>query len=107
MRGSIRHLARRCPVVKQPQTLRPMFWSAICGWPGRGAAAKLLNWVRVVVTEIAWDGSLRRRALDTSGLTDPGRWDELIEQVLTVPPPYRATPSHPVYVIHAADRAAL
>src|SRR2546425_140634 len=32
-----------------------------------------LVWVRVAVTEISWDGSTRRRALGTSGLTDPGR----------------------------------
>jgi hypothetical protein len=63
--------------------------------------------VRVVVTEIASDGSLRRRALDTADPTGPGRWDELIEQVLTVPPPYRATPGHPVYVIHADDRTVV
>lgn len=65
------------------------------------------GWVRVVVTEIGWDGSMRRRALDTSGLTDAGRWENLIEQVLAFPPPYRAAPGSPVYVIHAADRAVL
>jgi hypothetical protein len=63
--------------------------------------------VRVVVTEIAWDGSIRRRALDTFNLTDPRRWENLIEQVLTVPPPYRAAPGRPVYVIRAGDRAVL
>src|SRR5690242_14243372 len=31
----------------------------------------------------------------------------LIEQVLAIPPPYRATPGRPVYVIHASDRAVL
>jgi len=41
--------------------------------------------VRVVVTEIGWDGSMRRRALDTSGLTKAGRWEDLIEQVLAFP----------------------
>ena len=60
-----------------------------------------------MVTEIGWDGSMRRRALDTSGLTDAGRWENLIEQVLAFPPPYRAAPGSPVYVIHAADRAVL
>jgi len=63
--------------------------------------------VRVVVTEIGWDGSMRRRALDTSGLTDAGRWDTLIEQVLAFPPLYRAAPGSLVYVIHAGDRAVL
>jgi hypothetical protein len=65
------------------------------------------GWVRVVVTEIGWDGSMRRRALDISGLTDAGRWENLIEQVLAFPPPYRAAPGSPVYVIHAGDRAVL
>jgi hypothetical protein len=41
--------------------------------------------VRVVVTEIGWDGSMRRRALDTSGLTEAGRWENLIDQVLAFP----------------------
>ena len=50
---------------------------------------------------------MRRRALDTSGLTDAGRWENLIEQVLASPPPYRAAPGRPVYVIHAGDRAVL
>ncbi|HEY5989553.1 MAG TPA: hypothetical protein VIV12_24715 [Streptosporangiaceae bacterium] len=63
--------------------------------------------VRVVVTEIGWEGQMRRRALDTSGLTDAGRWEKLIEQVLASPPPYKAAPGRPVYVIHAGDRAAL
>ncbi len=50
-----------------------------CGWRGD------TGWVRVVVTEIGWDGSMRRRALDTSGLTKAGRWEDLIEQVLAFP----------------------
>jgi hypothetical protein len=66
-----------------------------------------LVWVRVVITEISWDGSIRRRAPGTSGLTDAGRWENLIEQVLAFPPPYRAAPGRSVYVIHAADRAVL
>jgi hypothetical protein len=63
--------------------------------------------VRVVVTEIAWDGSIRRGAIDTAALTDAGRWESLIEQVLAVPPPYRAAPDRSVYVIHAGERAVL
>ena len=60
-----------------------------------------------MVTEIAWDGRLRRRALDTCGLTGPRRWDDLLEQVLSVPPAYRATPGRPVYVLRAGDRAVV
>jgi hypothetical protein len=82
------------PLRRTAETSRPSVWK-------RGT----LVWVRVVVTEIGWDGSMRRRALDTSGLTDAGRWENLIEQVLAFPPPYRAAPGGPVYVIHAGDRA--
>jgi hypothetical protein len=63
--------------------------------------------VRVVVTEIGWDGSIRRSALETVGLPDAGHWEYLIEQVLAVPPRYQATPGSPVYVIHAGARAVL
>ena len=50
---------------------------------------------------------MRRRLLDTAGLADAGRWEDLIEQVLAFPPPYRAAPGSSVYVIHAGDRAVL
>jgi hypothetical protein len=63
--------------------------------------------VRIVVTEIGWDGSIRRWALDTWCLTDVSRWENLIGQVLAYPPPYRAVPGSSVYVIHASDRAVL
>ena len=60
-----------------------------------------------MVTEVSWDGNIRRSALETAGLPDAGRWEHLIEQVLAVPPPYQAAPGSPVYVIHAGDRAVL
>ncbi|HEX6521331.1 MAG TPA: hypothetical protein VF070_15180 [Streptosporangiaceae bacterium] len=63
--------------------------------------------MRVVATEIGWEGKMRRRALDTSGLTDADRWENLIEQVLASPPPYKAAPGQPVYMIYAGDRAVL
>jgi len=63
--------------------------------------------MRIVITEIGWDGNIRRGALDISRLIDAGRWENLIEQVLAVPPPHRATPRSAVYVIHAGDRAVL
>jgi len=71
------------------------------------ADAGTLAGVRVVITEIAWDGSIRRRALDTASLTHPGRCDNLITQVLAIPPPYRATPGRPVYILHASGRAVV
>jgi hypothetical protein len=63
--------------------------------------------VRVAVTEIGREGSVRRRALDTWCLTGADRWEFLVGQVLTLPPPYRAVPGRSVYVIHAGDRAVL
>jgi hypothetical protein len=50
---------------------------------------------------------MRRRALDTSGLTEAGCWENLIEQVLASPPPYRAAPGRPVHMICAGERAVL
>jgi hypothetical protein len=41
--------------------------------------------VRVGVTQIGWDGTIRRRALDTWCLADAHRWEYIIGQVLTVP----------------------
>jgi hypothetical protein len=63
--------------------------------------------VRVGVTEIGWDGTIRRRALDTWCLADADRWEHIIGQVLTVPPAYQATPGRPVYILHTTDRAVL
>jgi hypothetical protein len=63
--------------------------------------------VRVEVTEIGWDGSIRRRVLDTWQLPDADRWDILIQQILASPPPYRAAPGSSIYVIHSGDHAVL
>ena len=63
--------------------------------------------MRVGVTEIGWDGTIRRRALDTWCLADTDRCDHIIGQVLTLPPAYQATPGRPVYIIHTSDRAVL
>ena len=63
--------------------------------------------MRVGVTEISGDGTIRRRAIDTWCLADADRWEHVISQVLTVPPAYQATPGRPVYIIHTGDRAVL
>jgi hypothetical protein len=63
--------------------------------------------MRVGVTEIGRDGSIRRRALGTWQLAEADRWDILIEQVLASPPRYRAAPGSSIYVIHSGDRAVL
>jgi hypothetical protein len=81
---------------------------ACSGGPDGGHHTRaILAKVRVVVTEIGWDGSIRRRVLDTWCLAGADRWESLLGQVLAVPPPYRAAPGRPVYVIHAGDRAVL
>jgi hypothetical protein len=38
--------------------------------------------VRVVVTEIGWDGNMRHRVPGTAGLTGAGRWDNIMKQIL-------------------------
>lgn len=63
--------------------------------------------MRVVVTEIGWNGTIRRKALDTWCLTDVGRWEAIIGRILACPPEYRAAPGSAVYIIHAGDRAVL
>ena len=63
--------------------------------------------MRVGVTEIGWDGSISRRVLDTWQLPDANRWEILIEQLLSSPPPYRAAKGSSIYVIHSDGRAVL
>ena len=63
--------------------------------------------MRVVVTGIGWNGTIRRTAVDTWCLTELDRWEGIIEMVLACPPEYRAAPGRAVYVIHAGDRAVM
>ena len=63
--------------------------------------------MRVGVTEIGWDGTIRRRALDTWCLADADRREHIISQLFTLPPAYQATPGRPVYIIHTSNRAVL
>jgi hypothetical protein len=52
--------------------------------------------MRVVVTEVAGDGSIRRGVLDTAGRSDASTWEELIEQAaLAGSPPYRPARGRP------------
>ena len=60
--------------------------------------------MRVVVTRVGGDGSVRRAGVDTAGRDDAARWEELIEQAsLGVPPPYRPLPGEAVYHIRAGE----
>jgi hypothetical protein len=60
--------------------------------------------MRVVVTKVAGDGTIRRGVLDTAGRSDASTWEELIEQATqAVPPPYRPVAGRPIYEIRAGD----
>jgi hypothetical protein len=61
----------------------------------------------LVVTEIAWDGSIRRLAVDTAGRADAARWDEMIAAVPPQPPPYRAMPGSAVYYVSIGGHVQL
>src|SRR5215813_5569576 len=63
--------------------------------------------MRVVVTRIDWDGTMRRRVVDTAGRSDAGRWEELIARALAVRPPYRPAPGGPVYHLRVDNGAVL
>jgi hypothetical protein len=64
-----------------------------------------LAWVRIVVTEVTGQGSIRRGVLDTAWHSDPGRCTALIRQAdLGAPPPYRPEVGRPVYEICVDDK---
>ena len=63
--------------------------------------------MRVVVTRIDWDGTMRRRVVDTAGRSDAGRWEALIARALAVRPPYRPAPGGPVYHLRVDNGAVL
>jgi len=61
--------------------------------------------VRIVVTEVTGQGSIRRGVLDTADCSDADRCDDLIRRAaLNVPPPYRPVVGRPVYEICAGDK---
>lgn len=61
----------------------------------------------LVVTEIAWNGGIRRLAVDTSGRDDASRWEDLVGRVPAQPPPYRVVPGAAVYHIGIDDHVLL
>ena len=63
--------------------------------------------MRVVVTLIGPDGTLRRRLVDTAASTDAGSWEELVARALAALPPYRAVPGRAVYHLRVDDQVAL
>jgi hypothetical protein len=63
--------------------------------------------MRVVVTLIGPDGTMRRRMVDTAASRDIGPWEELLARALAVLPPYRAVPGGTVYHLRVDDQVAL
>jgi hypothetical protein len=60
--------------------------------------------MRVVVTRIGPDGTMRRRMADTAASGDVGPWEELIARALAAPPPNRPGTRGPVYHLRAGER---
>ena len=63
--------------------------------------------MRVVVTRIGPDGTMRRRMADTAASGDVGPWEELIARALAAPPPNRPGTRGPVYHLRAGERVVL
>lgn len=61
----------------------------------------------LVVTQIAGDGGIRRRMLDTSRLGDARIWEDFVGQMLASSLPYRPVPGRSVYYLRAGDRVVL
>jgi hypothetical protein len=63
--------------------------------------------MRVVVTRISQDGTMRRRMVDTAASGDVGPWEELTARALAAPPPYHPVPGGPVYHLRVDDQVVL
>jgi hypothetical protein len=77
-------------------------WSASVASPGRHAGQPVL--MRVEVTEVEWDGAMRRRKIDTADRGDTGYWQELIARAQGCQIPYRPVPGNPIYHLRLDDR---
>jgi hypothetical protein len=63
--------------------------------------------VRVVVTQIEWDGAMQRRMVDTAHCSDGPQWEDLAARALAVPAPYHPVPGIPVYHVGLDDGTAM
>ncbi len=63
--------------------------------------------MRVVVTLIGPDGTMRRRMADTAASSDTGPWEELLAGALAALPPYRAVPGGAVCHLRVDDQIVL
>jgi hypothetical protein len=63
--------------------------------------------MRVVVTRISQDGTMRRRVVDTAASGGVGPWEDLAARALAAPSPYHPVPGGPVYHLRVDDRVVL
>ena len=63
--------------------------------------------MRVVVTRISQDGTMRRRMVDTAVSGGVGPWKELAARALAGPSPYDPIPGEPVYHLRVDDQVVL
>lgn len=63
--------------------------------------------VMLAVTQIAADGSVLRRVLDTNGRSDIRRWEELTSRAPAFPPPYRSAPGGAVFHVRVDDHVLM
>jgi len=59
--------------------------------------------VRVIVTRIEWDGTMRRRMVDTAQRGDGPQWEDLAGRALAILPLCRPVPRLPVYHVRVDD----
>lgn len=61
-----------------------------------------------MVTYVAADGTILRRAVDSAARHDARMWEDLVAQAaLPFPPAYRPAPGRAVYHVRAADHEVL
>jgi hypothetical protein len=63
--------------------------------------------MRVVVTLIGPDGTMRRRMVDTAAPSHTGPWEELLARALAALPPYRAVPGGALCHLRVDDQVVL
>jgi hypothetical protein len=64
--------------------------------------------MRIVVSEVTGQGSVRSGVLDTAGRADADHYADLVERAaLDTPPPYRPVEGRSVYRISAGEKTVL
>src|SRR5262249_54527786 len=76
------------------------------GLPGCGRRGHT-GLMRVVVTRIEWDGTMRRRLVDTAGRKDASQGERLVPRALAIRPLYRPVPEGPLYHVQVNEWAVL